>query len=91
MPFTSEEKVYVDAARKLAEIAKSFGVHMVNHISMKDVDSFRSSAYFFYRLIMRAEVFCDLVSGETEKEECLIPVMAAEEETIQKLREALSK
>jgi hypothetical protein len=40
---------------------------------------------------MRAEVFCDLVSGETEKEECLIPVRAAEEETIQKLRETLSK
>jgi len=87
MPLSKEEEIFVDASKKLAELAKPFGEFMARDIGKRNAESFRLNAYFFYRFVGRAETLCSLLSEKRDRD----PAKKVEEETFEKLRELLSK
>jgi hypothetical protein len=91
MPLSKEDEIFVDASKKLAELAKPFGEFMARDIGKRNAENFRLNAYFFYRFVGRAETLCSLLSEKRDREKCLLPAKKVEEETFEKLRELLSK
>ena len=87
---SEEEKIYIEAAKKLVELARINLPLMVSEFEVRDAAGFLLNASHFFGGLARARLLCDLVSPENERK-CLVPVMKAEEEALAKLKEALTK
>ena len=85
---SEEEKIYFEAAKKLAELAKYQVEPMISELESKDAEYFHIHASDLWgRTLGRAKLMCELVAPENEQK-CLVPVMEVEKEVIARLKEA---
>jgi len=86
-----EERIYINASKKLVELGKPYGGFMVEEIEVKEAEDFHINAMMFYHFLERARLLCDLILEEKEKDKCLLPIQQAETEMVTKLRSLFSK